>query len=87
MSLTWIRTQDGNHNGRPVYDYDAIGVDGVKYSITWAYDHGGTFGYTARDPDGKQLHPGYIICWSGSLKRCKDACEKIEATRKSTPDV
>lgn len=80
-TLTWTRKQDGEHNGRPCYDYDAVGKDGVRYNITWAYDHGGTFGYTAYDAGGQQAHRGVSIQWAGTLGRCKDACEAIERSR------
>lgn len=81
--LTWIRTQDGTHRGRPCYDYNACGKDGCRYSICWAYDNGGTFGYTAYDPFGKALttHWGGGICWAGTLSRCKEACNAIENLR------
>lgn len=89
MSLVWTRTPDSEHNGRPTYEYHATAHDRT-YHIVWAYDHGGTFGYTARSESIPQtyLHPtrdyAIGITWCGSLKRCKAACEAIEARYSKT---
>lgn len=80
MALVWTRTSDGDHNGRPVYEYEAREGD-RKFSIVWACDRGGMFGYTAyrRKPDGHSecLKDRSGITWGRTLKRCKEACEKI----------
>ena len=80
MPLIWTRTRDGEHNGKPCYEYSATGADGTRYSIVWAYDRGGSFGYTAYSPVGERLSPGVGIVWARRLGFCKDACEKIERT-------
>lgn len=83
--LEWTRTRDGEHNGRPCYEYDAVGKDGVRYHITWAYDHGGQFGYSAYDAAGERLSPCFPITWARRLGLCKDGCEKIERSRSIPP--
>ena len=77
--LTWIRTQDGEHRGRPCYDYNAAGKDGLRrYNITWACDHGGMFGYSAYDAKGESLTPRGGIYWARTLTACKRLCNEIE---------
>jgi hypothetical protein len=76
MSLVWTRTPDGEHNGRPRYEYHAS-VGGRRYGIVWAYDHGGSFGYSAYGEDGP-LTERHGIIWGRTLKFCKSACEAIE---------
>jgi hypothetical protein len=82
MGLVWIRKRDGAHYGKPVYEYEARDGD-REFSIVWACDHGGMFGYTAyrRLPDGrsKSLKERSGITWGRTLKRCKEACEQINA--------
>lgn len=76
--LTWTRERDGQHNGKPCYEYHATSGTRV-YHIVWAYDRGGTFGYTARDTNGEgYLTKGYGIHWARTLTRCKSLCEEIE---------
>lgn len=84
--LVWTRTKDGEHNGKPCYDYHATCEDRT-YHITWAYDAG--FGYTAtrENPYDKATEylflPGcsrvHGISWARTLKRCKARCEEIDA--------
>lgn len=76
MPLTWTRARDGEHNGKPCYEYSATSEDRT-YHIVWAYDHGGSFGYTARDKTG-YIHGNFTITWTRRLGFCKDACQKIE---------
>jgi hypothetical protein len=87
MTLTWTKKRDGEHNGRPVYEYKAVSGD-REYNIVWAYDHGGTFGYSAvrrNGPgDAKYLTERYGIHWARTLKSCKFYCEQIEAKETST---
>ena len=82
--LVWARTRDDEYNGRPTYEYAACSEDRqVEFFITWAYDRGGSFGFTAirRDPE----KPGTVeflterngIQWSRTLTRCKATCEQI----------
>jgi hypothetical protein len=79
--LEWTRTRDGWHNGRPTYAYTAFS-DNRRYHIVWTYDHGGSFGYTARDQaDHKYLTDRWGIVWARTLKNCKAACETIERKR------
>jgi hypothetical protein len=73
-NLVWTRTRDGEHNGKPCYEYHARSHDRA-YHVVWAYDRG--FGFTARDAK-TYIHDSYTIRWSGSLKRCKAACQEIE---------
>lgn len=79
--LEWTRVQDGYYGGKPVYEYTATSGD-RKYHIVWAYDRGGTFGYSATRPDAKgdstYLTDRWGIHWSRTLKFCKEACENIE---------
>lgn len=79
MSLTWTRKRDGQHNGKPCYEYHATSGTRV-YHIVWAYDRGGTFGYTARDTTGVELTNRTCsnIVWARTLTRCKAQCEQIE---------
>lgn len=86
MPLVWARERDGEHNGKPCYEYTATCEDRT-YHIVWAYDHGGTFGYTAvrKDDQGRTEYlsprPGrapHSITWCGSLTRCKAECEAID---------
>ncbi len=77
MPLIWTRERDGSHFGKPVYEYTAKSEDRT-YHIVWASDHGGTFGYTARDAKD-YIHGYYTISWGRTLTRCKAQCEKIEA--------
>lgn len=86
--LTWIRTRDGESpSGRPAYEYNATGKDGVAYKIVWAYDHGGQFGWTARDLEGNELtltqnvRHSHGIHWCRTLSACQDICNKIERGR------
>jgi hypothetical protein len=76
MPLVWTRERDGEHYGKPCYEYHARSGDRV-YHIVWAYDRGGTFGYTARDAKD-YIHGNYTITWARTLKFCKAACEEIE---------
>jgi hypothetical protein len=80
MPLQWTRSRDGEHNGRPCYDYHATSGDRT-YWITWAYDAG--FGISAyrRRPDGlnESLNERGGITWCRSLKNCKARAEKLEA--------
>ena len=82
MALIWTRTPDGDHNGRPTYEYAACSKDRqVEFFITWAYDAG--FGFTAvrRDPKKpgtvEYLTSRYGIQWVRTLRCCKAECEKI----------
>jgi len=75
MTLQWTRTRDGEHNGKPSYEYHATAEDRT-FHIVWAYDRGGTFGYTARGPGG-YLTREHGIVWARTLTRCKEQCEKI----------
>jgi hypothetical protein len=79
--LTWTREQDGTHYGRPVYEYRAVS-EGRTYSIVWASDRGGTFGYTATRKDASDrteyLTQRHGIHWARRLKHCKSQCEVIE---------
>lgn len=81
-SLVWKRVRDGYHNGRPVYDYHASSGD-RRYHITWAYDHGGMFGYSAHGKDD-YLTKRHGIIWARTLKFCKAACEEIEEIEKGS---
>jgi hypothetical protein len=72
--LAWGQIPDGEHNGRPTYDYRATSGDRT-YHVTWAYDAG--FGYTARDAKG-YIHGHYSIVWARTLRACKARCEEIE---------
>lgn len=84
--LLWTRFDDGHHNGRPTYEY--VATSGTReYTICWAYDNGGTFGYSAVDQTTKEANDGspYLtkshgIIWAKTLKRCKAECQKIEDT-------
>jgi hypothetical protein len=92
MPLTWTRTQDGEHNGKPCYEYHATCED-RRYHIVWAYDHGGQFGYTAARFNAHDGCTEYLakpecriphgITWAKTLKRCKQACEVIDAAHLS----
>jgi hypothetical protein len=74
MPLVWTRVRDGEHNGKPTYEYHACAHDRA-YHIVWSYDGG--FGYTARDKTG-YIHGNFTITWPRALWRCKEACQKIE---------
>lgn len=76
--LTWTRVPDGEHNGRPRYEYHATAHDRT-YHIVWAYDRGGSFGYSARNKEGP-LTERHGIVWAKTLVNCKAACEQIERT-------
>lgn len=71
--LTWTRTQDGDHNGKPCYDYNAE-LDGIKYHITWAYDAG--FGISAHGPHGGLTRHSNLE-WRRSRKNCFARAEQI----------
>ncbi len=78
--LIWTRTRDGDHFGKPCYEYTAT-VESRIYSIVWACDHGGTFGFTARTVSN--IGSNYLtkrngIHWCRTLKNCKAECQKIE---------
>jgi hypothetical protein len=79
--LTYTRSQDGEHRGRPCYEYTATSADRT-YNIVWASDHGGMFGYTAvrKDAEGRTeyLTERSGIVWARTLKWCKAQIEKIE---------
>jgi len=65
---------DGEHNGRPCYDYTAT-HGGLKFFITWASDAG--FGYSISFADGRgkpDWAPRRIV-WCRTLKFCKASCE------------
>lgn len=85
-SLVWTKTRDGEHNDKPRYEYHATSEDRT-YHIVWAYDRGGTFGYTATRPNvadgcteylGPHERAPYSITWCRTLKFCKEQCELIE---------
>lgn len=80
-SLTYTRARDGEHRGKPCYEYTAVSGDRT-YHIVWASDHGGMFGYTAvrKNAAGQTeyLTERWGIVWARTLKRCKEAIEKIE---------
>lgn len=87
MPLVWTRSRDGEHNGKPCYEYAAVSGD-RQYHITWASDRGGTFGFTAfrRDPgkpNVEYLTERWGIQWWGTLGRCKTQCELINAKLES----
>ena len=91
MSLVWTRERDGEHNGKPVYEYEAC-AGNRKYRIVWAITVG--FGLSAygRRPDGQNeslnRHDGHDgrggiagyggIVWCRTLKHCKARAEKLE---------
>lgn len=79
MTLVWTRTQDGEHNGRPYYDYHATAGDRA-YWITYADNAG--FGISAyrRRPDGTNEDIGerHGIHWCRTLKNCKARAEQWE---------
>lgn len=75
--LTWTREQDGEHNGKPCYDYHAE-LDSVRYHITWAYDNGGQFGVSAYHDKGGRLTLSQIE-WRRSRKNCFARAEEIAA--------
>lgn len=79
LNEKWIKRRDGEHNGRPRYEYTAI-HDGIKYHIVWAIGVG--FGYSISFAEGGRRPPGVhrTISWAGTLKRCKEACEKFAAS-------
>lgn len=88
VSLIWTRERDGEHNGKPCYEYRATCEDRT-YHIVWACDRGGVFGFTAVRQDA-QGYTEYLplqengrapfgITWLRTLKRCKSACEQIDA--------
>jgi hypothetical protein len=76
MSLIWTKERDGEHNGKPVYEYAATCEDRA-YHIVWAYDAG--FGYTCvrKDAEGHNHYLG--LTWGRTLKFCKAQCELIDA--------
>lgn len=79
MGLIWTRQRDGQHNGKPVYEYYATCED-REFHIVWASDRGGTFGYTAKRGIGNDrtyITERYGIHWCGTLKACKHICEEI----------
>ena len=74
-TLIWSRSRDGEHYGKPCYEYTACAGD-RKFNIVWAYDRGGSFGFTARN-ETDYLTDRNGIVWSRTLSRCKAECEKI----------
>lgn len=87
MTLVWTRVQDGEHNGKPCYDYHAT-CENRMYHITYSYDGG--FGFTARCndkylplPDGGRAPFG--LTWLRTLTRCKAACEAIDKREMAKP--
>lgn len=84
MPLVWTRSRDGEHNGKPCYEYHAC-ADDRRFHIVWA----GKFGFTAsRYRDGK--HVEYLterrnIHWAGTLSRCKAACDRINDAESCPP--
>lgn len=80
--LKWRREQDGEHNGKPCYEYHATGGGGREYDICWSCDR--RFGYTAKRPGvGDEGRHQYLterwgIHWAGTLRACKALCEEIE---------
>lgn len=80
-ALTYTRQRDGEHNGKPVYEYTAVSEDRT-YHVVWAYDHGGMFGYTAirKDAQGQTeyLTARNGIHWARTLKSCKKCIDLIE---------
>ena len=78
-TLVWARVRDGEHNDKPVYEYEAL-AGNRKYRIVWAITVG--FGLSAyrRRPDGQNesLNERGGIVWCHTLKSCKARAEKLE---------
>lgn len=70
--LGWNKIRDGEHNDRPVYEYETVHA-GIKYHIYWAYDRGGTFGLSISyaDRSGYPDDVRHGIMWLKTLKNCK----------------
>ena len=76
MILNWKRIPDGEHNGRPVYEYEAVD-NGIRYHIYWSTDSG--FGLSISYYDNRGDCPpdaSYGIAWARTLTRCKALAEK-----------
>lgn len=76
MPLKWVRERDGQHNGRPMYDYSCT-VGHVRFHICSTTDAG--FGLSIYDHKAQKYLLGHGICWFGTLGRCKEQAEKINA--------
>lgn len=80
--LTWTRELDGEHNGRPMYQYRAR-VGAVRFSIVKSTDSG--FGLSVFNETTREyLTPRHGISWLFTLKRCKAEADKIGATLRAT---
>ena len=75
MALDWKRILDCEHNGRPVYEYEAVD-NGIRYHIYWSCDAG--FGLSISYYDGRGNPPDAptSIAWWRALYRCKEAAER-----------
>jgi len=79
MPLIWTRERDGEHYGKPCYEYHATAEDRA-YHIVWAIDaHFGISAYRRR-PDGVNERLDYRsgIIWLRTLKACKARAERLE---------
>ena len=78
-TLVWTRVRDGEHNDKPVYEYEAS-AGNRTYRIVWAYNAG--FGISAyrRKADGtnESLNERGGIAWCRTFKNCKARAETLE---------
>lgn len=84
--LEWTRRLDGTDNsGRPMYEYDAVYKDTIKFSIVKATDAG--FGISVHDGE-KYLTHHFGIEWRRTLGNCQArAVEIMTKVRKDEADA
>lgn len=78
--LEWTREIDGEHNGRPLYDYKATYKNGgrdLRFSIVTSTDAG--FGISVYDNAAQCYLTRIQIEWRRSRKNCFDRAVEIMA--------
>lgn len=77
-NLNWKRIADGDYNGRPVYEYEAI-LNSIRYHIYWSCDAGFGLSIAYSDRSGQPDDVSHGIKWLRALYRCKEYAEKYHS--------
>lgn len=73
--LEWTRTRDGEHHGRPLYDYEATYKGRYRFAIVTSTDSG--FGIAVYDNEKQDRVTTQQIEWRRTRKNCQDRAVAI----------
>lgn len=86
MKLIWKRIPDGEHNGRPMYEYEAID-NGIRYHIYRSTDAGFGLSISFAGGSGCPSDARHGIMWLRTLYRCKAFAEDDHAARSKVTET